>query len=103
MRDTRGSAGAHASSRFYYPRFLEFFQWRPALFHGLSLLYAYILPSEGSTAELYAFPPVLNRPPLLLSSPALHGGRQPHVHAQGASKVVGFLLNVVYVFRGREK
>ncbi|KYN34114.1 hypothetical protein ALC56_11614 [Trachymyrmex septentrionalis] len=74
MRDTRGSAGAHASSRFYYPRFLEFFQWRPALFHGLSLLYAYILPSEGSTTELYTLPSpptphpltatlVLRRPP----------------------------------------
>jgi hypothetical protein len=41
----------YASTRFYYSRFLEFFQWRPALFHGLSLLYAYILPSEGSTAR----------------------------------------------------
>jgi len=64
MRDTRGSACAHASSRFYYPRFLEFFQWRPALFHGLSLLYAYILPSEGSTAELYTLPPPFSIVPL---------------------------------------
>lgn len=55
----------HASSHFYYSRFLEFFQWRPALFHGLSLLYAYILPSErearalepGSTEPCNAKPP----------------------------------------------
>lgn len=42
----------HASSHFYYSRFLEFFQWRPALFHGLSLLYAYILPSEREARAL---------------------------------------------------
>lgn len=44
------------------------------------------------------------RPPSLLPSPpVLRGGRQPHVHAQGASKVVRFLLNVVYMFRSRGK
>jgi len=50
-RDAHGGVLVYASTRFYYSRFLEFFQWRPALFHGLSLLYAYILPSEGSTAR----------------------------------------------------
>ncbi|KYQ57765.1 hypothetical protein ALC60_03258 [Trachymyrmex zeteki] len=96
---TRGSAGSHASSRFYYPRFLEFFQWRPALFHGLSLLYAYILPSEGSTAELYTLPPLTATLVLCVS----RGGRLPHVYAQGASKVVRFLLNVAYMCRHREQ
>lgn len=62
--------GAHASSHFYYSRFLEFFQWRPALFHGLSLLYAYILPSEREARALESgIHRTLQPPHLLLSRP----------------------------------
>ena len=58
--------GAHASSHFYYSRFLEFFQWRPALFHGLSLLYAYILPSEREARALESGIHRTLQPPILL-------------------------------------